>query len=83
VNGHSLRGCQTRCGNVSIEYPFGISTGCYYAGHDSFNLTCNETTNKLFSGKLQVINISHSGRAPHPQVLVIAGIQCGLSYYRR
>ncbi|CAF1927424.1 unnamed protein product [Brassica napus] len=61
VIGQSLRSCQTRCGNVSIEYPFGISTGCYYAVHASFNLTCNETTKELFSGKLQVINISHSG----------------------
>ncbi|CAH8389964.1 unnamed protein product [Eruca vesicaria subsp. sativa] len=62
VRCQSLPGCPTRCGNVSIEYPFGISTGCYYAGHDSFNLTCNETTNKLFFGNnMQVINISHSG----------------------
>ncbi|WZY98477.1 hypothetical protein YC2023_070806 [Brassica napus] len=61
VNGQSRRGCQTRCGNVSIEYPFGISTDCYYAGQDSFNLTCNETTNELFAANLQVINISHSG----------------------
>ncbi|KAF3597675.1 hypothetical protein DY000_02024563 [Brassica cretica] len=61
VNGHSLRGCQTRCGSVSIEYPFGISTGCYYAVHDSFNLTCNETTNELFFGNMQVVNYSHSG----------------------
>ncbi|KAJ0257517.1 Wall-associated receptor kinase 2 [Hirschfeldia incana] len=53
--------CQNKCGNVSIEFPFGTSPDCYYAGHDSFNLTCNETTNKLFSGNLQVINISLSG----------------------
>ncbi|CAN7021715.1 unnamed protein product [Brassica rapa subsp. trilocularis] len=61
VNGQSLRGCLTRCGNVSIEYPFGTSPGCYYAGHKSFLLTCNETTNKLFFSNWQVINISHSG----------------------
>lgn len=61
VMGQSLPGCQNRCGNVSIEFPFGISTGCYYAGHDSFNLTCNETTKELFLGNMKVINIAHSG----------------------
>ncbi|KAG2303461.1 hypothetical protein Bca52824_032112 [Brassica carinata] len=61
VMGQPSLTCQTKCGNVSIEFPFGISTGCYYAGHDSFSLTCNETTNELFSGNLQVINISLSG----------------------
>ncbi|CAN7021716.1 unnamed protein product [Brassica rapa subsp. trilocularis] len=61
VMGQSWPRCQTRCGNVAIEYPFGISTGCYYAGHNSFNLTCNETTNELFFGNMQVVNYSHSG----------------------
>lgn len=61
VNGQSLRGCQNKCGNLSIEYPFGISTGCYYAEQNNFNLTCNETTNELFAGGLPVINISHNG----------------------
>ncbi|KAG2303462.1 hypothetical protein Bca52824_032113 [Brassica carinata] len=61
VMGQPSPTCQTKCGNVSIEFPFGISAGCYYAGHDSFNLTCNKTTNELFFGNMQVINISHSG----------------------
>ena len=62
VNGHSLRGCQNKCGNLSIEYPFGTSPGCYYVEDPSFLLTCNETTNELFYGvNMQVINISHSG----------------------
>ena len=61
VKCQSKPSCQTKCGNVSIEYPFGISPDCYYAGHSTFLLTCNETTNKLFTGNLQVINISHTG----------------------
>jgi hypothetical protein len=35
-----LPGCTTRCGNVSVPYPFGIEPGCYLEG---FNVTCNAT----------------------------------------
>ncbi|KAK8571581.1 hypothetical protein V6N12_027662 [Hibiscus sabdariffa] len=35
--------CDETCGHVSIPYPFGIRSGCYY---DSwFRVTCNETAN--------------------------------------
>ncbi|KAJ4916311.1 Wall-associated receptor kinase 2 [Raphanus sativus] len=61
IKGQSMPNCQTKCGNVSIEYPFGTSPRCYYPGQSTFQLTCNETTNKLYTGNLQVINISHSG----------------------
>ncbi|KAH0851822.1 hypothetical protein HID58_065527 [Brassica napus] len=61
VKCQSKPSCQTKCGNVSIEYPFGTSPDCYYAGHSTFLLTCDETKNKLFTGNLQVINISHTG----------------------
>ncbi|XP_010459836.1 PREDICTED: wall-associated receptor kinase 2-like [Camelina sativa] len=53
-------GCQTRCGNVTIEYPFGTSPGCYYAEDRSFNITCNER-NELIFGDNKVIKISHGG----------------------
>lgn len=33
-----LPGCPTRCGNVSVPYPFGIRTGCSLPG---FDLTCD------------------------------------------
>ncbi|XP_023644574.1 wall-associated receptor kinase 2 isoform X2 [Capsella rubella] len=58
---HPLDGCPTKCGNVTIEYPFGTSPGCYYAEDRSFNLTCNQTDHKLLFGNIPVINISHSG----------------------
>ncbi|XVF65409.1 hypothetical protein PTKIN_Ptkin09bG0246600 [Pterospermum kingtungense] len=34
-------GCNERCGNLTIPYPFGIKTGCYT--NSWFKVTCNET----------------------------------------
>ncbi|OEL31732.1 hypothetical protein BAE44_0007249 [Dichanthelium oligosanthes] len=34
----TLANCTTRCGDVSVSYPFGIGSGCYLKGS---NLTCN------------------------------------------
>jgi hypothetical protein len=54
--------CTSRCGNISIPYPFGIETGCYHAA--GFNLTCKNSSHhhqppKLFLGDgLQVLDIS-------------------------
>ncbi|KAF8112364.1 hypothetical protein N665_0064s0001 [Sinapis alba] len=61
VNGKPRKGCQTKCGNVTVEYPFGTSPGCYYAEDPNFHLTCNEKEKLLFEDKFEVINISHSG----------------------
>ncbi|CAL9137640.1 unnamed protein product [Musa acuminata var. zebrina] len=51
--------CTKRCGNISIEYPFGIGNGCYRRG---FNLTCTNNTNQpprlfLGDGKLEITRI--------------------------
>ncbi|XP_010498576.2 PREDICTED: wall-associated receptor kinase 2-like [Camelina sativa] len=62
VKGHTHQDCQTKCGNVAVEYPFGTSPGCYYAEDPSFNLTCNETEKQPFFGNVPVINISQSGQ---------------------
>ncbi|XP_064950437.1 wall-associated receptor kinase 2-like [Musa acuminata AAA Group] len=51
--------CTKRCGNISIEYPFGIGNRCYRPG---FNLTCTNDTNQpprlfLGDGKLEITRI--------------------------
>ncbi|CAD6272681.1 unnamed protein product [Miscanthus lutarioriparius] len=60
----ALPGCLSKCGEVSVPYPFGVGAGCYYEG---FMLTCDETHSppKLFLGNTSavVLNISlHHGR---------------------
>ncbi|KAG6502607.1 hypothetical protein ZIOFF_034892 [Zingiber officinale] len=49
--------CPKACGNISIEYPFGIGNGCFYA--DGFNLTCSYDLNPprlfLMDGTIQVV----------------------------
>ncbi|KAG2257260.1 hypothetical protein Bca52824_076554 [Brassica carinata] len=59
VNGQPHKDCQTRCGNVTIEYPFGTSPSCHYADDPSFKLTCNDKEKLLFGRDFEVINISH------------------------
>ncbi|KAG2257261.1 hypothetical protein Bca52824_076555 [Brassica carinata] len=61
VDGQPRKDCQTSCGTVTVEYPFGISQGCYYADDLNFKLTCNEKEKLLFGNNFEVINISHSG----------------------
>ncbi|WOL00500.1 wall-associated receptor kinase 3-like [Canna indica] len=50
--------CSKRCGNISIEYPFGIGNGCFRSG---FNLTCRNDSNPprllLGDGRIEVKNI--------------------------
>ncbi|CAN6178975.1 unnamed protein product [Urochloa humidicola] len=54
-----LANCTTKCGNVSVPYPFGIGSGCSLTG---FNLTCNTSYEppRLFlgNGPLRVVDIS-------------------------
>ncbi|KAF8758096.1 hypothetical protein HU200_010761 [Digitaria exilis] len=64
----SIINCTTSCGNISIQYPFGIEPGCYHG--PGFNLTCrNDAAShahghrrlpKLFlgDGTVQVLDIS-------------------------
>ncbi|XP_047306507.1 putative wall-associated receptor kinase-like 16 [Impatiens glandulifera] len=52
-------GCLDRCGNISIPYPFGVSKGCFIGS--SFLVKCNKTTNKLFLGNIEILDISILG----------------------
>ncbi|TYI62111.1 hypothetical protein E1A91_D10G222200v1 [Gossypium mustelinum] len=55
-------GCQSKCGNISIPYPFGTSNGCYISR--DFFINCDTSFNppKAFLSdtglELQVLNIS-------------------------
>ncbi|CAE5958144.1 unnamed protein product [Arabidopsis arenosa] len=64
--------CQTKCGNIKIEYPFGISSGCYYPGNESFSITCKEDRPHVLSD-IEVTNFNHSGQL---QVLLNRSSTC-------
>ncbi|KAF8055715.1 hypothetical protein N665_1287s0014 [Sinapis alba] len=68
-----LEDCKTRCGNFEIKYPFGISSGCYYPGDDSFNITCKEDRPYVL-GEIEVTNFTRSGQL---QVLLNRSSPCG------
>ncbi|KAL1553635.1 non-specific serine/threonine protein kinase [Salvia divinorum] len=57
------KGCQTKCGNVTIPYPFGVGPGCSL--NSSFAITCDNTTAPptpfLASINRQVVSISVHG----------------------
>ncbi|KAI3763129.1 hypothetical protein L1987_53579 [Smallanthus sonchifolius] len=56
-------GCQERCGNVTIPYPFGIGPDC--SAHDTYSITCNTSSDPptpfLISINLEVLEISLDG----------------------
>ncbi|KAL7591627.1 hypothetical protein Lser_V15G32628 [Lactuca serriola] len=35
-------GCQERCGNITVPYPYGMGTGCFL--NTSFEVSCNESS---------------------------------------
>ncbi|KAA8546476.1 hypothetical protein F0562_002785 [Nyssa sinensis] len=54
------QGCQERCGNLTIPYPFGTSEDCYL--DDSFLIMCNESYKPfLRRSDMKVLNISLDG----------------------
>ncbi|KAK1411309.1 hypothetical protein QVD17_37856 [Tagetes erecta] len=60
MNNTSKPGCPTKCGDVTVPYPFGIGADCFL--NISFNLTCNTSIEppklSFGDGSIRINNIS-------------------------
>ncbi|KAK1411315.1 hypothetical protein QVD17_37862 [Tagetes erecta] len=60
MNNTSKPGCPTKCGDVTVPYPFGIGADCFL--NISFNLTCNTSFEppklSFGDGSIRIYNIS-------------------------
>ncbi|KAK4265722.1 hypothetical protein QN277_026739 [Acacia crassicarpa] len=51
-------GCNYKCGNVSIPYPFGTSNNCHT--DDGYFINCTTTTNSSSSSAQPIAHLNHS-----------------------
>ncbi|KAH6835266.1 hypothetical protein C2S53_012430 [Perilla frutescens var. hirtella] len=60
----SLPGCPQKCGNLTIPFPFGMESNCYF--DDSFHIICNSSFKPpkpfLRLGRAEVVSISLDGK---------------------
>uniref|UniRef100_M1DBU5 ATP binding protein n=1 Tax=Solanum tuberosum TaxID=4113 RepID=M1DBU5_SOLTU len=61
-NNMAKPGCQTKCGNLSVPYPFGIGIDAGCSIHPIFDIRCNTSSNPpiayLNTGATNVLNIT-------------------------
>ncbi|XP_076895600.1 wall-associated receptor kinase 2-like [Bidens hawaiensis] len=64
INNIAKPNCPTRCGNVTVPYPFGIGKDSGCSLDDSFYMTCNMSSSDpilfLQSSNIEIYNISDS-----------------------
>lgn len=54
----SKPGCPSKCGNLTVPYPFGVGPGCGYGEFFEFNCTDTFGPPRALIGNIQIFNIS-------------------------
>ncbi|KAI3795019.1 hypothetical protein L1987_37662 [Smallanthus sonchifolius] len=81
TNNTAKPGYPTKCGNITVPYPFGIGTYCSL--EQKFNLTCNISNYdppKHFVGKIRIYNVSDSELRVFTRISYICYNQTGVVY---